>query len=131
MVGTVSKVGWVEIYACWRHWPCLFPQHGPGRKHLRPIVLHDWQQRLVAAYPKQLIRGLIHSDGCRVVNRVRNRRYAYPRYFFTNTSEDILQIFREACDAVEVDYRMSNRNTVSIARRTSVTKLDSFIGPKA
>ena len=65
------------------------------------------------------------------MNRVRNRRYAYPRYFFTNTSEDILQIFREACDAVEVDFRMSNRNTVSIARRTSVTKLDSFIGPKA
>ncbi|MCB0940151.1 MAG: hypothetical protein KDB72_07935 [Mycobacterium sp.] len=27
----------VSIYS--KHWPCLFPQHGPGRKHNRPIVL--------------------------------------------------------------------------------------------
>lgn len=27
----------VSLYS--KHWPCLFPQHGPGRKHNRPIVL--------------------------------------------------------------------------------------------
>jgi hypothetical protein len=46
-----------------------FPQHGLGRKHLRSIVLVDWQLALTHAHPRSLIRGLIHSDGCRVVNR--------------------------------------------------------------
>jgi Homeodomain-like domain len=23
----------VEVAAHWQHWPCLLPQHGPGRKH--------------------------------------------------------------------------------------------------
>jgi hypothetical protein len=26
--------GYVEISMHWKHWPCLIPQHGPGRKHL-------------------------------------------------------------------------------------------------
>jgi hypothetical protein len=49
------------------HWPCLFPQHGPGRRHERPILLAAWQQHLVADNAKELVRGLIHSDGCRAV----------------------------------------------------------------
>ena len=44
-----------------------FPQHGPGRKHLRSIVLADWQLELTHAHPGSLVRGLIDSDGCRVV----------------------------------------------------------------
>lgn len=62
-VGLVRKVGCVEVYACWQHWPCLLPQHGPGRKHLRMIRLAGWQERVVAANPQFLLRGLIHSDG--------------------------------------------------------------------
>ena len=50
-----------------------FPQHGAGRKHLRPIVLADWQLELTHAHPGSLLRGLIHSDGCRVVNRFRTK----------------------------------------------------------
>jgi hypothetical protein len=65
------------------------------------------------------------------MNRVWRGRYAYPRYFFTNTSADILQIFRDACDVIGVPYRNSKWNTVSIARREGVAALDSFIGPKA
>ena len=130
-VGVVERPGVLVVQGYWQHWPCLFPQHGPGRKHHRPIVLEDWQVRLVGRYPRQLIRGLIHSDGCRALNRVRDGRYEYPRYFFTNSSEDILRIFKDACDAAEVAYRMSKPNTVSIARRPSVAKLDSFVGPKA
>ena len=30
----VSNCTEVSLYS--NHWPCLFPQHGPGRKHLRP-----------------------------------------------------------------------------------------------
>ena len=29
-----------------RAWVCLFPQHGPGRKHKRRIWLADWQREL-------------------------------------------------------------------------------------
>jgi hypothetical protein len=31
-----------------RHWTCLLPQHGPGKKHEREIALEPWQERLVA-----------------------------------------------------------------------------------
>jgi hypothetical protein len=27
--------GEVEVYSYSKAWPCLFPQHGPGKKHLR------------------------------------------------------------------------------------------------
>ena len=130
-VGLVRCVGCVAVSAHWNHWPCLFPQHGPGMKHKRPIVLVDWQLAIVEAYPRQLLRGLIHSDGCRVINRVWGDRYRYPRYLFTNTSRDILQIFRDACDAIGVEHRDVKPNTISVARRNSVASLDAFIGPKA
>jgi hypothetical protein len=29
----------LEVYSFSKHWPCLFPQHGPGRKHERKIEL--------------------------------------------------------------------------------------------
>ena len=35
----VEAPGTVVVQGHWKHWPCLFPQHGPGRKHERPIVL--------------------------------------------------------------------------------------------
>jgi hypothetical protein len=130
-VNTSSRVGCIEICASWQHWPCLFPQHGPGRKHHRSIVLEDWQNRIVGSYPRQLLRGLIHSDGCRTINRVRDGRYAYPRYFFTNHSTDILEIFRQACDAAQIAHSSPKLDTISIARREAVAALDAFIGPKS
>ncbi|GAA1554350.1 hypothetical protein GCM10009804_09020 [Kribbella hippodromi] len=27
--------GAIRVEARWKHWPCVFPQHGAGRKHLR------------------------------------------------------------------------------------------------
>ena len=35
----------------WKHWPCLFPQHGPGRKHERTPELESWQREIVESYP--------------------------------------------------------------------------------
>ena len=130
-VGLVARPGVIVIQAYSKHWPCLFPQHGPGRKHHRRIDLVPWQTDIVGAYPKQLVRGLIHSDGCRVVNRVWSGKYEYPRYFFTNESVGIHQIFEDACDRIGVRYRNSKANTISIARRQDVAALDRFIGPKA
>ena len=64
-----SKQGCVDVQSSWMHWPCLLPQHGPGKKHERPIVLADWQRPIVDAHPGDFLRGLFHSDGCRVDNR--------------------------------------------------------------
>jgi hypothetical protein len=35
--------GCTEVVSCSKHWPCLFPQHGTGRRHLRKIELADRQ----------------------------------------------------------------------------------------
>jgi hypothetical protein len=130
-VSIVSQIGCVAVQSYWNHWPCLFPQHGPGRKHRRQIRFMAWQRDIVSRYPRQLLRGMIHSDGCRVMNQVQNRKYAYARYMFTNTSSDILQVFRDACDAIGVNHRNTNSRTISVARRADVVALDAFIGPKA
>jgi hypothetical protein len=127
--GSIQNVGCVEVYAYWKHWPCVFPQHGPGPKHLRPIQLADWQEEIVAAHPDRLLRGLIHSDGCRVLNRVNGK--GYPRYHFTNNSQDIRDIFGRACDKYGVRWRQNNWKSLSIARAPDVAKLDLVVGPKA
>ncbi|WP_457206416.1 transcriptional regulator [Nocardioides sp. P5_C9_2] len=80
----VRAPGVVVVASNWKHWQCLFPQHGPGRKHDRDIVLQDWQRDVVLAHPAGFLRGLFHSDGCRTKNwatRVvagERRRYDYP-----------------------------------------------------
>jgi hypothetical protein len=117
----------VEVYAYSKTWPCLFPQHGPGRKHERSIVLVDWQSELVARDPELLLRGLIHSDGCRFIYTGTNWRH--PRYSFSNRSEDILGIFRHACDLLGLRYTLAPR-TVYVSRKADVARMDGFIGPK-
>ena len=124
----------VEIQSYSNAWPCLFPQHGPGRKHERTIELTDWQQAIVDREPEQLVRGLLHSDGCRVMNRVvvDGKDYAYSRYFFSQVSKDIQGIFCRALDQLGIDYTFARRGLdVSIARRESVARLDSFVGEKS
>jgi hypothetical protein len=79
-VNTVLRPGCTEVYAYSKGWPCLFPQHGTGKKHDRKIELAEWQWRLVRESPDLMLRGLIHSDGCRFMNT--GRGWAYPRYSF-------------------------------------------------
>jgi hypothetical protein len=114
------------------HLACLFPQHGPGVKHLRRIVLTRWQKEIVQARTELFLRGLIHSDGCRFTNRVRvaGKTYEYPRYNFTNVSDDIRGLFTDGCDRLGVEWRRMNARNISVARRDSVARLDEFIGPK-
>lgn len=58
------------------------------------------------------------------------KTYAYPRYLFTNCSDDIKRIFTEACDRLGVEWRVMNAKNISVPRRASVARLDEFIGPK-
>lgn len=135
-VFAVARTGCTEIKSTSKHWPCLFPQHGPGRKHERKIELEPWQQKIVSSYPGDFACGLFHSDGCRLINRVRrpvkdgDRWYEYPRYLFVNRSADIHRLCGEALDMLEVAWRFSKPTTISVARREAVARLDEFVGPK-
>jgi hypothetical protein len=117
--------------------PYAFPQHGPGRKHHRLIDLCDWQREITQAHPEALLRGLIHSDGCRTINRFRTKlpsgrvgEYEYPRYFFSNLSADIRRIFCEHCALLGIRWTQSNARNISVSHRDSVARLDEFIGAK-
>ncbi|MGH9041546.1 MAG: transcriptional regulator, partial [Acidimicrobiia bacterium] len=116
-----------------QHWPCFFPQHGAGRKHLRPIVLEPWQKWVaVERHPRVLLRGLIHSDGSRFINRVKRPYgvYEYPRYMFSNRSADIRAIFALACQRVGVECKPTNEWLIAVSKREHVAFLDTIIGPK-
>ncbi len=136
-VGRVRCEGCTEVTSHSKHWPCLFPQHGAGPKHLRPIRLEPWQAAIALdQHPALLIRGLIHSDGCRCINRITRRlpsgerHYQYVRYFFKNESGDIRNLMIEACARLGVDIRPNGRNSLSVARKESVAILEECVGPK-
>ncbi|GGV25455.1 hypothetical protein GCM10010182_55150 [Actinomadura cremea] len=130
------RQGSIDVHSQSKHWPCLLPQHEPGRKHQRKIELVEWQREIVDEFSEELVRGLLHSDGCRFVNRVRRpvaggeRCYEYPRYNFTNVSIDIQRIFTDALDRLGIAWKQMNRKNVSVARREAVARLDEFVGPE-
>ncbi|MEU1119761.1 MULTISPECIES: transcriptional regulator [unclassified Streptomyces] len=136
----VQSVGCQYVTSWSKHWPCLFPQHGPGRKHERKIALEPWQQEIVDAHPWDFVRGLIHSDGCRITNWTTRlvsgvrKRYEYPRYFFTNKSDDIRDLFTRTLDALGVGWthctRHGNPFNISVARKADVALMDVHVGPK-
>jgi hypothetical protein len=121
------------VVQCWStQWPRLMPQHGAGPKHRRRIVLEGWQRAITYEHPELLIRGLLQSDGSRFVNPVqhRPRRYSYPRYMFTNRSDDIKAILCEHLDLLGIAWRRASDRNISIPRREAVAALDEFVGPK-
>jgi hypothetical protein len=128
----LNRVGygtWFELYSYSKSWPCLFPQHAPGKKHERPIKLTDWQWELVGGRPDRLLRGLLHSDGCRFQSTGRGG-WSHPRYSFTNTSLDIRAIFCVTCDLLGLHWTTSANRTIYVSRKDDVALLDLFVGPK-
>jgi hypothetical protein len=115
------------------HLPCLLPQHGPGGKHRRPIVLEPWQTTIVDDQPWPFIRGCIRTDGCSFVNRT--GKYEYLSYDFTNKSTDITQLFLGACSQVGVTTRSNWSDggqvwRVRINQRESVALMEQHVGLK-
>jgi len=115
--------GCVITTTSWKHWPCLFPQHGPGRKHERPIVLEPWQVQAVEAHPAAFLRGLFHSGvralrpSLRGLRRARRlRRLGTPRSAATRGARRL-----------EIQ---SNQKTISVSTRAGVARLDTLIGLK-
>src|SRR5919199_2636498 len=124
----------VRVVGASRRWPEFFPQHGSGPKHQRRIVLEPWQREVVDRFPERFLRGLIHSDGCRTINRFKTRlpsgrvaEYAYPRYFFSNLSPGIRGLFCEYCDRLGIRWTQSNHRNISVSHRVSVARLDEFV----
>jgi hypothetical protein len=135
--------GCTAVKATSKHWPCLFPQHGPGHKHSRRIVLETWQQKIVDDHPEPFVRGLVHSDGCRVLNRIRKRGrkdeyYEYPRYHFSNTSQDIVGLFTSSLEQLGIPWTshiqrqppFKDKTAISVSRKEAVARMDAFVGPK-
>jgi hypothetical protein len=130
--GSCAVIG---VYS--NHLPCLFPQHGPGKKHSRPILLEDWQKEIVERQPWSLLRGLIWSDGCSFTNR--HGKYEDLGYAFSNVSDDILGICAEACDQLGLEYRrypprdrggIRRAGMIRINRREPVASVLANIGLK-
>jgi hypothetical protein len=124
---TSSPGGYLEVHSYSKSWPCFFPQHGPGKKHHRTIALADWQELLIDRDPDRLLRGLIHSDGCRFMNTGTNWRH--PRYVFSNLSSDIRRIFCEACDRLGLHWTTTPK-AVYVSKVKDVAILDTYVGPK-
>jgi Homeodomain-like domain len=115
----------LSVYS--QHLRCLFPQHGPGKKHERPITLERWQERMLDDAPWRFLRGCIRSDGCSFVNRT--GRYEYLSYEFSNRSSDILDLFGRTCETVGVEYRRYAK-AIRIYRRPSVGLMETHVGLK-
>lgn len=110
--------------------PLLFPQHGPGPKHERSLTLTDAQERVVR--PRPLLRGLLHSDGCRYTETRpgRGKTYSYVMYAFTNKSEDLHAIVGAAAARLSLRPTRTGTKNTFFRRRADVQALDAFVGPK-
>lgn len=126
-VATADAGSTVVISVYSSHLVCLFPQHGPGKKHERHIVLEPWQLAALERSPWSFIRGCIRSDGCVFMNRT--GRYEYLSYDFFNLSSEIRALFMHACDIAGVRY-CDHAKRVRINRRQSVARMEAHVGLK-
>lgn len=128
-VGIVHRKGCVDVSLYHKHLPKIFPQDGEGKKHEREIKLELWQQRIIGTYPLDFFRGLYHSDGSRSQNWVNGTNY--PRYTFSNVSDDIRKLFTDTAEKLGLHWTTANSRNVAISRRDDVAWLDEHIGAKA
>ena len=127
-VSRVACVGCTEVASFSKHWPCLLPQHGPGKKHQRKIELAVWQQELVDQDPRPLIRGAAALR--RLPGAELGERDAVPPLPLQQRVGGHPGIFGRACDQLGIEWRPNNRWSRSVARRGSVALLDELVGPK-
>ncbi len=131
-----QKQGCQEVSSFSRHWPCLFPQHGPGMKHTSADRARPWQQRSRGPFPwrfrpRAVPLGRVpgHEPGAAPLADG-DRWYEYPRYLFSNKSLDILGLCGQALDRLGVQWRFARWDMISVARKEAVARLDEFVGPK-
>jgi hypothetical protein len=59
------------------------------------------------------------------------KHYEYPRWEFTNSSDDIIGICTAALDILCLWWTRPSINVTSVARAHDLQVLDELIGPKA
>jgi LAGLIDADG-like domain len=91
--------------------------------------LRPWQELLLKQAAEEFIRGLIDSDGCRVV--ANDRGVGRVRYHFSNRSEDILGLFSGALDDLGIPWARPSRHCIAVYRKAAAARLDDFVGPKS
>lgn len=128
-VGIVNKDGCVSVNCYSQQLVDVFPQHDAGKKHERDIILEEWQEEIVNQFPLEFFRGLYHSDGSRSQNIVKGRNY--PRYTFSNVSDDIRKLFTDTTEKLGLNWTTANAHNVAISRRADVAWLDERIGAKS
>jgi hypothetical protein len=70
----------------------------------------------VNAHTERFIRGLIHSDGTRIVATERKGAYVRraARYAFRNRSEDILELFRQSCGMLGIHCTRASATQIAV-----------------
>lgn len=129
------KPGCTEVKTFWNHWPCVFPQHGPGRKHERAIVLAPWQADVVAEQPGSLLRGLFHSDGwrgrtwrCATQQRASSATAIRGTSSRTRARTSVGSAL--TLDSLAIAWRPVGPWRIAVSRREAVAALDEHVGPK-
>lgn len=56
--------------------------------------------------------------------------YSYIRYFFSNYSADIRQIFIDHCEVLGIRVTQSNHRNLTVSHRKCVAILEELVGPK-
>jgi len=82
----------------------------------------------VSREAERFLRGLIHSDGCRVI--ANDRGVKSVRYHFSNRSQDIKRLFCNSLDSLGIQWTRPSDRGNAIYRKDAVARLDQFIGPK-
>jgi hypothetical protein len=104
------KFNVVDIFTHNSDFDKIFPHTGSGFKHNRKIELTDWQKEIVNY--KYILLGLFHSDGCAVKAYSRTRDNIY-RYEFVNKSPDILEIYCNCLEFLNITYTKRQRINVN------------------
>lgn len=139
-VYVAQKQGCVAVTSYSRSWPVLFPQHGPGKKHERPIVLEPWQQAIVDAHPwnssavSSTPTAVGSPTGRPGWSPVSGSATSIPGTSFTNVSDDIRRLYTDTLDKLGIEWTHCTRNgnpfNISVARKASVALMDAHVGPK-
>jgi Homeodomain-like domain len=114
--GIVQRVGCVDVSLFSKRWPCLLPQHGPGKKHTRRIALEPWQ-------PSSIRPTRSSSSVWFTATAVASSRT-------TAASWASAILFTAALDALDIPWTRSTKYIVSIYRKAATARLDEFVGPK-
>ncbi|MER5734204.1 hypothetical protein ABT117_00825 [Streptomyces sp. NPDC002262] len=114
---------------CPRCLPREFDHHAYA--YLPGLYLGDGH---IVSKPRQHHLSIFCGDGWPGLIGGGRKRYEYPRYLFTNISDDIRLLCTDTLDGLGVEWthctRAGRPYDISVARKASVALMDAHVGPK-